>query len=261
MIRRAAIAISDRLLRQAGRSLSTQNVQRMLLTLMRGRLAELDPVEALRFLFHLDKEIYSLEGVQAVSYGGGTHTKHRHTGYHDFFVSRIGKEDRVLDVGCGNGALSHDIAVRSGAEVLALDLSTESIIEASGRYPHPRVTYLAGNIMEEPVPGTFDVVVLSNVLEHVADRAGFLARIRETAGPSRWLIRVPLFERDWRVPLRMELGMEWRLDPTHETEYTKRPLRGDEKGGAGDPPQRDEMGRDLAEAVLERGRLISMGAE
>jgi hypothetical protein len=34
------------------------------------------------------------------------------------------------------------------------------------------------------------------------------------------LIRVPLFERDWRVPLKKELGVEWRLDPTHETEYT-----------------------------------------
>ena len=38
--------------------------------------------------------------------------------------------------------------------------------------------------------------------------------------PSRFLIRVPVFERDWRVPLKRELGVEWRLDPTHETEYT-----------------------------------------
>jgi len=29
-----------------------------------------------------------------------------------------------------------------------------------------------------------------------------------------------LFERDWRVPLKKELGVEWRLDTTHETEYT-----------------------------------------
>jgi len=31
---------------------------------------------------------------------------------------------------------------------------------------------------------------------------------------------VPLFEREWRVPLKKELGVEWRLDATHETEYT-----------------------------------------
>jgi hypothetical protein len=40
------------------------------------------------------------------------------------------------------------------------------------------------------------------------------------ARPSRLLIRVPLFERAWQVPLRQELGLEWRSDATHETEYT-----------------------------------------
>ncbi len=38
--------------------------------------------------------------------------------------------------------------------------------------------------------------------------------------PKRFLIRIPLFEREWRVPLKKELGVEWRLDTTHETEYT-----------------------------------------
>jgi len=39
-------------------------------------------------------------------------------------------------------------------------------------------------------------------------------------GAQRFLLRVPLFERDWRVPLKKELGVEWRLDSTHENEYT-----------------------------------------
>jgi hypothetical protein len=34
------------------------------------------------------------------------------------------------------------------------------------------------------------------------------------------LLRVPSFERDWRVPLKQELGIDYRLDPTHFTEYT-----------------------------------------
>ncbi len=33
-------------------------------------------------------------------------------------------------------------------------------------------------------------------------------------------MRAPLFERDRRVPLKKERGVEWRLDPIHETEYT-----------------------------------------
>ena len=75
------------------------------------------------------------------------------------------------------------------------------------------VTWLASN--ERP-----DVVILSNILEHLPARPFFLKYLQEVAMPSRILIRVPLFERDWRVPLKVELGVDWRLDPTHETEYT-----------------------------------------
>jgi len=67
----------------------------------------------------------------------------------------------------------------------------------------------------------FDVVILSNVLEHLPGRPLFLRCLYETFQPERFLIRVPLFERDWRVPLKKELGVEWRLDRTHEIEYTQ----------------------------------------
>jgi hypothetical protein len=43
---------------------------------------------------------------------------------------------------------------------------------------------------------------------------------REWYGAKTFLIRVPAFDREWRVPWKKELGVEWRLDPTHETEYT-----------------------------------------
>lgn len=38
---------------------------------------------------------------------------------------------------------------------------------------------------------------------------------------KRLIIRVPMYKRDWRVPLKEELGMDYRLDPTHNIEYTK----------------------------------------
>jgi hypothetical protein len=52
------------------------------------------------------------------------------------------------------------------------------------------------------------------------DRAQLLKNLQEHTRAKRYLIRVPLFERDWRTALKRELGMEWRLDDTHETEYT-----------------------------------------
>ena len=36
------------------------------------------------------------------------------------------------------------------------------------------------------------------------------------------LIRVPMFDRDWRIPVRKDLGVDWRLDDDHKTEYTQK---------------------------------------
>jgi len=176
--------------------------------------------EALRFLFRLDAVLYSLEGQKAIDYDGGTHTKHRHTGYHDFFIKNIRPAERILDIGCGIGALAYDVAEKSQVHVTAIDLNPENIAKASQRYSHPRVRYVVGDVLQELPNGPFDVIILSNVLEHQKERSAFLRHIQRVVCPSRFLIRVPLFERDWRVPLKKELGVEWRLDSTHETEYT-----------------------------------------
>ncbi|MBN1886763.1 MAG: class I SAM-dependent methyltransferase [Thermoflexales bacterium] len=178
------------------------------------------PSEALRFLFRLDARLYVLQGRLAVAYGGGVHTKHRHTHYHDFFVERIRPGEGVVDIGCGNGALSYDIATRAGAEVIGIDLSETNIAIARQRYPHPQVRYVVGDVLQNLPGECFDAVILSNVLEHLPGRPEFLRRLLAAVRPSRLLIRVPLFERDWRVPLKRELGVEWRLDGTHQTEYT-----------------------------------------
>ncbi len=71
-----------------------------------------------------------------------------------------------------------------------------------------------------PLEGPFDAVILSNVLEHLPNRSQFLREMVERLRPSRILLRVPVFERDWRVPLKQELGIDYRLDPTHLAEYT-----------------------------------------
>jgi hypothetical protein len=49
----------------------------------------------------------------------------------------------------------------------------------------------------------------------------FLREAQLKLKSKRWLLRVPLYERDWRVPLMEELGVDYRLDSTHCTEYTQ----------------------------------------
>lgn len=198
----------------------TELLETMIFRLVAGRAASLPPDKALSFLFRLDSVLYSLQGQKAVEYDHGVHPKHRHIRYHDFFVNRIGPGEHVLDIGCGIGALAYDIAERSGAYVLGMDLSPDNIAEAGRRFAHPRVEYRVGNALQGIPPGHFDAIVLSNVLEHLQERPAFLRKLQEEVGPLHFLIRVPLFERDWRVPLKQELGVEWRLDSTHATEYT-----------------------------------------
>jgi len=178
------------------------------------------PEQALRFLLDLDARLYAIQGRAAVAYGNGLHTKHRHTRYHDFFVGRVRAGESVLDIGCGHGALAFDLADRAGAIVTAIDLHEANLRVARARHAHANVTYVCGDATRDLPAGHYDVVVLSNVLEHIDDRIGFLREVDRAAGPSRWLIRVPSFERDWRVPLKKELGLPWRLDRTHRTEYT-----------------------------------------
>jgi 2-polyprenyl-3-methyl-5-hydroxy-6-metoxy-1,4-benzoquinol methylase len=202
------------------KNLSTPQLESLICQLASQRADKLPAEEALRFLFRLDAELYALQGKKAVEYGMGLHTKHRHLQYHDFFVSRIHPEERVLDIGCGIGAVAYDVAEKAGAFVTGIDLSHKNIAQACERYHHPRCRFVIGDALKE-LPGEhFDVIILSNVLEHLTDRSAFLKRVQVALQPSRILIRVPLYERDWRVPLKKELKVEWRLDPTHKTEYT-----------------------------------------
>lgn len=197
------------------------DVGRLARELLRARVQHMSADDALRLLFTLDADLYELQGRLASAYGDGLHAKHRLIGYHDFFVGRIAAHERVLDVGCGVGALAYSIATRAGAAVVGIDIVPRSIHTAQARHAHPNIQYVVGDALVAVPQGVFDVVVLSNVLEHLPERPAFLRRLCAATRPRRLLIRVPLFERDWRVPLKRELGVEWRLDTTHETEYTQ----------------------------------------
>lgn len=177
-------------------------------------------VRALKFLFLLDDELYSIQGQMAIAYGNGVHTKHRHTRYHDFFIARINAKEEVIDIGCGIGVLAYDIAENVECNIVAIDLNASKIMKAKGLYAHPNITYIHGDALKDLPSGSFDVVVLSNVLEHLPDRSDFLNKAVKVTGCRKVLLRVPLYERDWRVPLKKEIGVEWRLDKTHFTEYT-----------------------------------------
>lgn len=91
---------------------------------------------------------------------------------------------RVLDVGCGHGAMSIEIA-QAGASVLGVDLDQGRIAFANRnlqqRFPHllDRVTFRASDATSLPVDQPFDVIVSKDTFEHVADVAALLKALGE----------------------------------------------------------------------------------
>ncbi|MFZ4688950.1 MAG: magnesium protoporphyrin IX methyltransferase [Polymorphobacter sp.] len=74
---------------------------------------------------------------------------------------------RVLDAGCGTGALAVECA-RRGAEVVGIDVSPQLISIAVERAPkdvHGKVRFLSGDMLD-PRLGTFDHIVSMDVLIH-----------------------------------------------------------------------------------------------
>lgn len=183
-------------------------------------VSRLPPEESLRRMLRLADELHErIDGV-AIELDHGIHPKHRLTGYHDFFLQHVRAGDRVLDVGCGKGELAHDLATRGGASVTAIDISATSLDFARSSFAADRLEFLAGDVLSWNPSHPYDVVVLSNVLEHIAPRVALLERLHARSPSAAVLVRVPSRERDWLVPLREELGLPHFSDPTHETEYT-----------------------------------------
>lgn len=198
---------------------SDEQFVKFVFRLISRRLQYRNAAHALRLLFSLDSMLYDAQGQLAIAYDDGVHTKHRHLKYHDYFTSRINESDQVLDIGCGIGAVAFDVA-KIAERVVGVDIDEEYIASACEMYQRPNLEFRVVDALEALPDEKFSLIILSNVLEHLSGRSKFLRQIKGTFQPERILINVPLFERDWRVPLKRELGVEWRLDDTHEIEYT-----------------------------------------
>jgi trans-aconitate methyltransferase len=82
--------------------------------------------------------------------------------------------ERILDVGCGTGQLTAEIA-RSGAQVVGLDYSADMLSQARQNYPD--LTFILGDASAFDFPEPFDAVFSNAALHWVKDADGAVSCI------------------------------------------------------------------------------------
>ena len=121
-------------------------------------------------------------------------------------LARLDQQARILDVGAGRGDFD---ALLSDRQVISLDI-----------YPYPEVDIVCDLTQANPFkPGSFDAILLMNVLEHVYETRAFMAALSELLRPNGFLIvAVPFMVKMHQVPVDYVRLTEFslkRLGPDH----------------------------------------------
>lgn len=140
---------------------------------------------------------------------------------------------RALDIGCGRGAVTRLLARRAG-KVLATEVTEQGVRAASeALLEHDNVTVRLANLFDAgssdlSPDGPFDLILLSEVLEHLDDDAGALETVNGLlADDGLLVITVPRDPAFWSIEDEM-----WG----HKRRYTRDGLLGRLKD-AGFQPQ------------------------
>lgn len=178
----------------------------------------------LKFILELHSICYSLISLISTRLNNGIHPKHQIIKYKEWFAENIKANATILDIGCSTGLMCRLIS-KKAKKVYGIDINNSAIELAKKNNQLKNIEYIHADatIFNYQSINSIDYVILSNVLEHIEDRIQFL---KEIIKKIRWrknikfLIRVPMVDRDWLVLYKKQMGVSWKLDNTHFTEYT-----------------------------------------
>ena len=153
------------------------------------------------------------------------------TGLLDKYVLRGKPNARVLDIGCGCGANASTIrALAPGAHLVGIEPSPQAAALARKSGFDEVHEKFALPWLHESKAAPFDAVVLSDVLEHIADPVAMLKELvqAEALRDAVWVISVPNYA-VWYNRVRTLLGRfsyQWSglFDRTHLRFFTRRSI-------------------------------------
>ena len=112
-----------------------------------------------------------------------------------------GRTGRVLDFGCGEGALA---GLVPPSQYVGVDVSPQAVAAARAAYPAHRFDLITdiGAWQAATAPGLFETIVALAVMEHLADPAQVVAMFRDLLQPAGQVLLTtphPRAERIYRV--------------------------------------------------------------
>jgi ubiquinone/menaquinone biosynthesis C-methylase UbiE len=108
------------------------------------------------------------------------------------FAARLASQARVLDIGCGAGYGTAELA-QHAQSATGIDVSAEAIAYANTHYPLPNTTFLTASATALPFPPeSFDLITAFEVIEHLDNWHELLMEARRLLHPNgRFLVSTP----------------------------------------------------------------------
>jgi SAM-dependent methyltransferase len=102
---------------------------------------------------------------------------------------------RVLELGCGQGDL---LAALRPSVGVGVDLSPEMTTRAAAR--HPELRFVAADALDADIAGTFDVIVLSDLLNEIWDAQSLFRKIATWCTADTRIV-LSIHSQLWKMPL------------------------------------------------------------
>jgi len=135
-----------------------------------------------------------------------------HEALQKIYADRVPTGSRVLELGCGTGALLAQLKPSFG---VGLDLSGQMLKLAHHDYPN--LHFVQGDAEALPFTETFDYILMSELVGHLSDVQGTLAQLRPLCH-ERTQIILSYYNFAWEPFIRAGERLGWKM-PEHQQNW------------------------------------------